>query len=34
MHIDFNTQKKVLLDFYDKLTEFNEKFIKFYADIL
>ena len=28
------TADEVLLDFYDKLTEFNEKFMKFYVDIL
>ena len=28
------TADEVLLDFYDKPTEFNEKFMKFYVDIL
>ena len=28
------TADEVLLDFHDKPTEFNEKFMKFYVDIL
>ena len=28
------TADKVLLDFHDKPREFNEKFMKFYVDIL